>query len=277
MATYLELDQPTDPRLSDYLRLRDTQLRHSVEATEGLYIAEGTTIIRRAIEAGHRPRSVLLAPRWIDGLRDLVDPLDVDVFVVSEAMAEQVTGFHVHRGALASMQRPAPRSLDDLAGCDRLVIVEDLVDHANLGAIARSVAALGWDGLIVSSRSADPLYRRAVKASMGTVLSLPWVRSDEDLATLATLKRAGFVLVATALADEAVPVDEARKRVTGKRVAGERVAGERVVLMLGTEGHGLSQSWLDHADVVVTIPMAAGVDSLNVGAAAAICLWELRP
>lgn len=135
MATFIDIDDPADPRLADYVNLRDVNLRKSLEAEHGLFIAEGAKVIRRACEAGYPPRSFLLAPRWIDGLRDLFDGLDVEVFVVSETLAEQVTGFHVHRGALASMCRQTRWSAADLMAARRLVVCEDIVDHTNVGAI----------------------------------------------------------------------------------------------------------------------------------------------
>lgn len=173
MATFIDIDDPIDPRLADYVSLRDVTLRKSLEVEHGLFIAEGAKVIRRVCEAGYLPRSFLLAPRWIDGLRDLFDGLDVEVFVVSEALAEQVTGFHVHRGALASMRRQTRWSAVDLMAARRLVVCEDIVDHTNVGAIIRCAAGIGWDGVLLAPRAADPLYRRAIKTSMGTVFQLP--------------------------------------------------------------------------------------------------------
>ena len=264
MATLVEITDPADPRLADYVRLRETQLRHSLEAEHGLFIAEGHKIIERALAAGYLPRSLLLARRWWDDLRDVVEPLHVPVYEVSEALAEQVTGFHVHRGALGSFHRRPPRPLDELLGLRRLVLVEDIVDHTNLGAIIRCAAGLGWDGLVLSPRSADPLYRRSVKTAMGTGFTLPWARmsSADDLDRL---RDAGVLLVALALDDHAVPLDEVPALVDGRRVA----------IMLGTEGDGLGSEWMAAADIVATIPMARGVDSLNVAAAAAIACHTL--
>lgn len=264
MPTLIEITDAGDPRLADYTRLRETQLRHAVEAEHGLFIAEGVKIIERALAAGCRPRSLMLAPRWWEGLRPLVEALDVPVYVVSERLAEEVTGFHVHRGALGSFARPEPLPLESVLGLRRLVVVEDLVDHTNLGAIIRNAAGLGWDGVVLSSRSADPLYRRSIKTAMGTVFDLPWVRLAED-ADLAALKDAGFTLVALALRADAVSLEE----------AATRLAGEKVAILLGTEGSGLSDGWLELSDVVVRIPMARGVDSLNVASASAIACHAL--
>ena len=159
----IEVTDATDPRLGDYVALRDTSLRRSLESERGLFIAEGEKVIRRAVEAGHRPRSFLLAERWLGGLADvLAAHAGVPVFVVSEALAEQVTGFHVHRGALASLHRGAPTPMAELLGARRLVVAEDIVDHTNVGALLRSAAGLGWDGVLLSDyyeMSLDELVR----------------------------------------------------------------------------------------------------------------------
>lgn len=263
----IEVTDVSDPRLGDYVRLRDTSLRRSLESERGLFIAEGAKVIRRALEAGHRPRSFLLAERWIGGLSDLLDAHpDAPVFVVDEDLAERVTGFHVHRGALASLHRAAPIPMADLLGARRLVLAEDIVDHTNVGAIIRNAAGLGWDGVLLAPRAADPLYRRAVKVSMGTVFSLPWARVDDWDSAIPTLRAAGFTVVALALTPDAVPLD--------RFVAGGLPG--RLVVVVGTEGEGLSRHWVSQSDAVVQIPMARGVDSLNVAAATAIACWALR-
>lgn len=264
--TRIEVTDAGDPRLGDYVGLRDASLRRSLESERGLFIAEGEKVIRRAVEAGHRPRSFLLAPRWLAGLDDLlVRHTDVPVYVVSEALAEQVTGFHVHRGALASLHRAPPATMESLLQARRLVVAEDIVDHTNVGALIRNAAGLGWDGVLLAPRAADPLYRRAIKVSMGTVFSLPWARVDDWATALPTLQRAGFTVVALALTPDAVPLD--------RFVA----AGlpERLAVVVGTEGDGLSPCWIQAADAVVSIPMRGGVDSLNVAAATAIACWAL--
>lgn len=269
MATFITIEDPGDPRLADYVSLRDVNLRKSLEAAEGLFIAEGAKVIRRACEAGYRPRSFLLAPRWIDGLRDLFDDLDVPVLVVSEGLAEQVTGFHVHRGALASMERVTRWHESDLMGFQRLVVCEDIVDHTNVGAIIRCAAGIGWDGVLFAPRAADPLYRRAIKTSMGTVFALPWARMEDWATGIENLRRHGFTVAAMALSPDSVSLDEFAEEV--------RDAPRPVALLMGTEGAGLSSHWIEEADVVVRIPMAHGVDSLNVAAAAAVACYQLRP
>lgn len=269
MAMLIPLDDPADPRLADYVGLRESSLRRSIEVSGGLFIAEGAKVIRRAIEAGYRPRSFLLAERWLDELVDLLAARpDVPVYLVGEELAEQVTGFHVHRGALASLHRETRHTVADLlAGSRRLVVTEDVVDHANLGAIARSAAALGWDGLLLTPRCADPLYRRAVKTSMGAVLSLPWARLDDWAGAVPALQAAGFTVAALSLAPGAVELAAFAVRL--------RARPEKLAILLGTEGHGLSARWTQDADVALVIPMAAGIDSLNVAAAAAVACYAL--
>jgi tRNA G18 (ribose-2'-O)-methylase SpoU len=263
----LTISDPGDPRLADYVRLRDTSLRRHLESEQGLFIAEGEKVIRRAIEAGYRPRSFLLAERWLDGLRDVVQRWPAaPVFVVTEDLAEQVTGFHVHRGALASLHRERRHRLDELVAMQRVVVLEDIVDHTNVGAIIRNAAALGWDGALLSPRAADPLYRRSIKVSMGAVFSLPWARLEDWWAAPGMLAAAGFLTVALTPAPDALTLSELAAGIS---------AETRVAVMLGTEGAGLSRRWSDEAEVRARIPMFAGIDSLNVAAAAAIACYAL--
>lgn len=266
MPDLVRLDDPADDRLRDFVALRDVQLRSSLESKRGLFIAEGEKVVRRALEAGHRPRSFLMAERWLDGLADLMDAHDVPCFVLEERAIESLTGFHVHRGALAAFERPElPTVGAVLAGARRVVVLEDLVDHTNVGAVFRSVAAFGFDAVLLSPRCADPLYRRSVKVAMGSVFWLPYARIDDWFTAPETLRRAGFTTLAMTLADDAVALDALE------------TDGERLAVMLGSEGHGLSDHWQDCADVRVTIPMAAQIDSLNVAASAAVACWQLRP
>lgn len=259
----IHLTDPDETLLRDYIGLREVSLRRSLESAEGLFIAEGAVIIRRAIEAGYQPRSFLLASKWLAGLADIIDAWpDVPVYVVTEQAAEDVTGFHVHRGALASFHRKPQRPLANLLDAKRLVLCEDIVDHTNVGAIIRCAAALGWDGVVLAPGAADPLYRRSIKTSMGTVFSIPWVRLADARSGLDTLREAGFTLAGLALTDKSTAL-------------GEFEAPEKLAIMLGTEGAGLSKAWLEQCDVAVRIPMHHGVDSLNVAAAAAIACYEL--
>ena len=274
----IHLTAAADELLADYTRLTDVALRVKHEPATGLYIAESSTVIRRAIAAGHRPRSFLMAPRWLTDLRDLLDAVgagpdgDVPVFVGEPEVLEAVTGFHLHRGALAAMHRPALLPVAEVlaaarggAGARRVAVLEDIVDHTNVGAIFRSAAALGVDAVLVSPRCADPLYRRSVRVSMGTVFQVPWTRLESWPGGLADLQAAGLTVAALALADDAVTLDDL--------VA---APPQRLALVLGTEGDGLSRGAVAAADVVVRIPMAGGVDSLNVAAASAVAFWALR-
>jgi tRNA G18 (ribose-2'-O)-methylase SpoU len=203
-----------------------------------------------------------MAERWVAGLTDLMAATDAPCYVVSEALAEEVTGFHVHRGALASLhRRPLPTVDEVLDGARTILVIEDVVDHTNVGAILRSGAALGVGGVLLSPRSADPLYRRAVKVAMGAVFSLPWTRLEDWYGALPELSARGFTTVALTLSPDAVPIDEA-------------VAGiERLALVVGSEGHGLSERWQRSADRRAIIPMQAGIDSLNVAAASAVACY----
>lgn len=262
MADLVAVDDRDDPRLADYRDLRDVQLRKHLEAEHGLFLAEGEKVVRRAVEAGHRPRSFLMASRWLAGLGDVLDATDAPCYVVSEALAEEVTGFHVHRGALASLERrPLPAVADVLDGARSVLVLEEIVDHTNVGAIFRSGAALGFDAVLLAPRCADPLYRRAVKVAMGAVFALPWTRLPDWYDALPSLSERGFTTVALTLADDAVPVEDA-------------VAGvDRLALVLGSEGHGLSSRWEGAADRRAVIPMTAGIDSLNVAAATAVACY----
>jgi tRNA G18 (ribose-2'-O)-methylase SpoU len=262
VATYVEVDDAADPRLADYRDLRDVQLRQSLEAEHGLFLAEGEKVVRRALEAGFPVRSFLMAPRWLEGLADLLETTDAPCYVVSEALAEQVTGFHVHRGALASLRRTPSPSVDEvLRGARFVVVCEDIVDHTNVGAIFRSAAALGVDAVLLAPRCADPLYRRSVKVAMGAVFALPWTRLPDWYDALPDLGRRGFHTVALTLAGDAQPLEDA-------------VSGlDRVALVLGSEGHGLSARWTGAAERRAVIPMRPGIDSLNVAAATAVACY----
>ncbi len=269
MANLIRIDDADDPRLADYVSLREASLRQLLETERGIFIAEGSKVIRRALAAGYPPRSFLLAERWLAELAELLDRTDAPVYLVSEQLAEQVTGFHVHRGALASLHRIERHSVADIVATSRrLVVLEDLVDHTNVGAVVRNAAGLGWDGLLISSGCADPLYRRAIKVSMGTVFSLPWARLPADADLRAILRAGGFRMAALALRPTAVPI---------AAYAAALDPNQRLAILLGTEGHGLSHDWVDAADDVVQIPMRAGVDSLNVAATSAIAGYALGP
>lgn len=262
MAELIHLSDPSDPRLADYRDLREVQLRQHLEIEHGLFIAEGEKVVRRAVEAGFVPRSFLMAERWLDGLDEALAVTDAPCYVVSEEIAELVTGFHVHRGALASMEREPIRELTDvLVGARSIVVLEDIVDHTNVGAIFRTAAAMSFDAVLLSPRCADPLYRRSIKVGMGAIFSTPWTRLPHWYDALPTLAEHGFVSVALTLGEGAIDITEAV------------LGAEKIALILGSEGHGLSQRWEDSASRRAVIPMRPGIDSLNVGAAAAIACF----
>ncbi len=262
MAELTEVTDAEDPRLADYRDLRDVQLRTHLEAEHGLFLAEGEKVVRRAVEAGFAARSFLMAERWLDGLADVLAGSDAPCYVVTEALAEQVTGFHVHRGALASLaRRPLPGVDDVLTGARNVLVLEDVVDHTNVGAVFRCGAAFGFDAVLLAPRCADPLYRRSVKVGMGAVFTTPWTRLPDWYTALPELSARGFTTVALTLAEDAEPIERA-------------VHGlDRVALVLGSEGHGLSPRWEGSADRRAVIPMRAGIDSLNVAAAAAVACY----
>lgn len=273
------VDDPADVRLADYVRLRETSLRRHLESQHGLFIAEGEKVIRRAVEAGYRPRSFLLAERWLPGLADVLQRWpDVPVYVVSEELAEVVTGFHVHRGALASLHREIRHTVSELlassgpasnvshkATRSRIAVLEDLTDHANVGAVFRSAAALGVDAVLVTPRCADPLYRRSIKVSMGTVFQVPWARIDPWPDGIRVLQDAGYVVAGMTLGEGAVTLDEL--------VAENH---QNLALVFGTEGHGLTPAADRRLDRRVRIPMMHGVDSLNVAASSAVAFYATR-
>ena len=273
MGSPVWISEPADVRLADYAGLTDVRLRRSLEAEHGLFIAEGEKVIRRAIAAGYPVRSILVAQERLASIEDLARDSPAPCYVVPATVAERITGYQVHRGALAALRRtPLPAAAEVIAAlgaapAPRVIVLEDLVDHGNVGAIFRCAAALGVDAIILSPRCADPLYRRAIKVSMGAVFAIPYARMTDWRGGLGDLREAGFQLLALTPDQAARPL-------------GRVPMGERVALLLGTEGDGLSSRWLSQADEAVCIPMApgamaAGVDSLNVVAAAAIACHAL--
>ncbi|MEU6808762.1 RNA methyltransferase [Streptomyces sp. NPDC046831] len=265
MADPITVEDPDDPRLHDYTGLTDVELRRRREPAEGLFIAEGEKVVRRALDAGYALRSMLLSAKWVDVMRDVIDASPAPVYVVEPDLAERVTGYHVHRGALASMQRkPLPAAAELLGGARRVAVMESVNDHTNIGAIFRSAAALGMDAVLLSPDCADPLYRRSVKVSMGAVFSVPYARLDVWPRGLDAVREAGFTLLALTPDEQARALDEVAPHTM-----------DRVALMLGAEGQGLSRRALAAADIWVRIPMSHGVDSLNVGAAAAVAFYAV--
>ncbi len=263
------IDVADDPRVRDYFSLTDVALRRVLEPAEGLYIAESAKVIDRALHAGHQMRSLLMASRWLEDMAGLVEQCHasgIPVFVAPAGVIESMTGYHLHRGALAAMHRPpAGDPVALIADAKRVVVLEDLVDHTNVGAVFRSAAALGVDAVLVTQRCADPLYRRAIRVSMGAVFQVPWTRIDNAWTGAGLLYEAGFTVAACALTGDALSLDD---------LAAD--PPEHLALMLGTEGDGLTQRAINACDLSVRIPMAPGVDSLNVAAASAVMFWALR-
>lgn len=290
-----------DPRLDDYLRMTDVRLRSRIEPERGLFMAESYEVISRALDAGMRPRSFLMSEKWLPRFAPLFERFpELPVFVGQEALLETLTGFHLHRGALAAMQRPELPSLAGLLGerersrvailedivdhtnvCgpklahpepaaeprrrSRIAVLEGLVDHTNVGSAFRNAAALGLDAVLVSPTCADPLYRRSVRVSMGTVFQVPWTRIPDWTKGIAELKAAGYIVAGMTLGEGAITLDEL--------VAEDH---EKLALVFGTEGHGITRETDALLDRRVTIPMMGGVDSLNVTAAAAVAFYATR-
>jgi tRNA G18 (ribose-2'-O)-methylase SpoU len=264
----VRLENLETDELRDYRDLTDVVLRRLSEPAGGLYIAESTKVIERALAAGHRPRSVLTIEKYLPEIERLFAEYDAElpVYVGSAELLETLTGFNLHRGALASMHRPELKPVEEIVrGASRIIVLEDIVDHTNVGAIFRSVAGLGADAVLITPRCADPLYRRSVRVSMGTVLQIPWTRMPDWPEGATILRDLGFSLAALALSPEAVTLDEYAANPPAK-----------VALVVGTEGDGLSRAAVAAADTVVTIPMMHGVDSLNVASASAVALYALR-
>ena len=265
MASVVHITDLSHQGLQDYVSLTDVALRKVSEPERGLYIAESSKVIQRALNAGHTPRSVLIQEQWLEETLPLVQDFDCPLFVGKDSILEELTGFDIHRGALASMQRPVlPEVRDLLSTARRVVVLEDIVDHTNVGAIFRAVAGLGADAVLVTPRCADPLYRRSVRVSMGTVLQVPWTRLPEWPEARTILRKAGFHIAAMALADDAVSLREFAAH-----------QPEKIALVFGSEGDGLSSQALEACDTIVTIPMLHGVDSLNVASASAVALYAL--
>ncbi|TYC20886.1 RNA methyltransferase [Micromonospora sp. MP36] len=259
-----EITDPDDDRIADYRALTDVELRTRWEPPHGLFIAEGELVLRRALRAGYPARSYLVDAKRVDQLADL-DIGDVPVYAATPEVLQRATGFHVHRGVLASFHRkPLPAAAEVLAAARRVVILEDVNNHTNLGAIFRGAAALGIDAVLLSPSCADPLYRRSVRVSMGEVFAVPYAKLERWPAGLDQVREAGFTVLAMTPAPDAVPI----QRLTSAQ-------RERAALLLGAEGPGLTAAAQSASDVRVVIPMRRGVDSLNVAAAAAVAFWEL--
>ncbi len=260
--TVVDITDLSDPRLADYSHQTDVALKKARGTAHGIYIAESALVLRRAIGAGHRPRSVLALGNAVDEARALVGA-DVPIFSGPSELLEELTGYLLHRGLIAAMNRPDLSTVSSLLeGARRVIILENVADPTNVGAIFRSVAAIGADAVFVTPRCSDPFYRRAIRVSMGTVLQVPWTRLGDWPSARQLLTASGFEIAALALSPDAVSLRDF-------------VAPERLALVLGAEGEGLTAEALACADSVVQIPMAHGIDSLNVAAAAAVAMWAL--
>jgi tRNA G18 (ribose-2'-O)-methylase SpoU len=260
----IDIRDLTDPRLADYSHLTDVALKKARGTEHGLYLAESGLVLERALGAGHVPRSVLALGGTVHEAVALVGD-EVPVFSGPGELLAELTGYILHRGLIASMNRPALPDPDDLLeNARRIVILENVADPTNVGAIFRSAGAIGADAILVTPRCSDPFYRRAIRVSMGTVLQVPWTRVGDWPATRELLTRHRFHVAALALTTDAVSLRDF-----------DGTSHERLALVLGAEGPGLTDAALAAADTVVQIPMQHGIDSLNVAAASAVAMWAL--
>ncbi|WP_353055656.1 RNA methyltransferase [Leucobacter sp. CX87] len=257
-----------DPRLADFSRRTDVALRHDQQSEHGIFLTESALVTSRALDSGYVPRAVLaLDGSRAEAERLLADYPDVPVFTGSDELLSGHTGYQLHRGLIGSFDRPARQDPAELlAGPGRrtVVILENIADPTNVGAIFRSVAGIGADAVLVTERCSDPFYRRAIRVSMGSTLLVPWTRTAGWAETRAALDAAGFHLATFDLTDGAVPL---------RQFAANRP--EKLAIVLGEEGPGITAEATAAADTVVTIPMRHGVDSLNVAAASAVAIWAL--
>jgi tRNA G18 (ribose-2'-O)-methylase SpoU len=265
----IEVSDPADPRLADFAHGTDVLLKNG-RGPHGLYIAESALVLERALKAGHSPRAVLALGNTVDEAVALVGP-NLPIFTAATELLAELTGYVLHRGLVASVERPPlPDAATLLAGARRVVILENVVDPSNVGAIFRSVAAIGADAVLITPHCSDPFYRRAIRVSMGAVLQVPWTRvggwadTGEQPAAIELLTASGFHLAALALNDRAVSLRDFAAN-----------PPDRIALVVGTEGGGLTPEALAAADTIVQIPMRHGIDSLNVAAAAAVAIWAL--
>ena len=267
------IDDLSSPELDVYVRLTGAQLRAEKENGQGIFIAESPTVIEVAIQGGCEPISILTDERLLSTgtVENLIkNHPDIPIYSAKRDTLTALTGFELTRGALCAMRRPAPRSVDEVCrGTKRIAVLEDVCDSTNIGALFRSAAALGIDAVLITPTSCDPLCRRAVRVSMGTVFLVPWARigsSASDWPTdMKRLSDMGFKTAAMALTDDSVSIDD-------DALMNEK----RLAIILGTEGTGLSKKTIEMADYTVKIPMFHGVDSLNVAAAGAVAFWQLR-
>ena len=267
MPNVIEIADFNAPELDVYARLTENQLVCRRDPSQALFIAESPVVIGRALDAGCVPVSFLMETKHLEGKgRALLERCgEVPVYAAPEELLCRLTGFHLTRGMLCAMRRPILPSAEDVCrGARRIAVLENVMNPTNIGAIFRSAAALGMDALLLTDEGSDPLYRRAIRVSMGTVFQLPWAYLSADEPWTRTLRRLGFATAAMALREDALRLDDPRLR-----------RCEKLAVVLGTEGDGLSDGAIADCDWTVRIPMAHGVDSLNVAAASAVAFWEL--
>jgi tRNA G18 (ribose-2'-O)-methylase SpoU len=287
-VNFVHIDDIDDPRLAAYTHLTELQLRNKLEPEKGLFIAESPKVIDRALAAGHEPISFLVEEPWLESMADEFALVDshfgdaVDVFVASPEQLKRITGYRLHRGAISAMKRwPLPPVSDVCAGARRVAVLENIVDHTNVGAIMRSAAALNLDAVLLTPSCADPLYRRAARVSMGTVFQVPWTRiGGEDphawpSPSIYELHDLGFTTAAMALTDDSISLDTLVNRLNSPATDPEHI--EKLAMVFGTEGDGLSHHTIARTSLTVKIPMGHGVDSLNVASASAVTFWATRP
>ena len=274
MAQIIEIEDLSKPELAAYTRLKDPPFRAGWEADNGIFIAESPKVIAIALDAGYEPLSLLTERRHIGGTaRDILSRVgDIQVYTADREVLAALTGYELTRGVLCAMRRRAPLSLSDVCGGEGkklIAVLEGITDVTNVGAIFRSAAALGVDGIVLTPTCCDPLSRRSIRVSMGTVFLVPWARVGADMGWPAggmkALRALGYSTAALALSSDTIPLDDPELR-----------CEEKLAVLLGTEGDGLSSKTLARCDRSVKIPMAHHVDSLNVAAAAAVAFWELR-
>lgn len=284
---FIQLDTVDDERVAAYTNLTELQLRNRLEPSRGLFIAESPKVIDRALAADREPISFLVEEPWIEGMAETFAFVDnrwgtnIPVYVASPEQLKRLTGYRLHRGALAAMKRwPLPSVEDVCRNARRIAVMENIVDHTNVGALMRSAAALDVDAVLVTPSCGDPLYRRAARVSMGTVFQIPWTRIGGDdthywpIQGLAELNALGFTTVAMSLEDDSVDLDELVRRLNNEPEAADHI--DKLALIFGTEGDGLSHHTIAHADLTVKIPMSHGVDSLNVAASSAVAFYSTR-
>lgn len=272
MPNIIEITDLAAPELDIYARLTEVQLLNRHEPEKGIFIAESPKVIARALDAGYTPISLLLERKHISGqAQEIVSRCgDIPVYTADFEVLTKLTGFHLTRGALCAMRRmPLPNPERICSGARRIAILENVMNPTNIGAIFRSAAALNMDAILLTPACSNPLYRRAIRVSMGTVFQIPWTFLNQDSCNwpqegLALLRKLGFKTAAMALNDDSVSIDH-------PRLAEE----EKLAIILGTEGDGLSSSTIADCDYTVKIPMSHGVDSLNVAAASAVAFWQL--